>query len=192
MRSRWQVLGLVLAVFMTARPVFAEAVPGKNQALLLLRILAYDHNLASRTDNKKVTIVVVYKSGSSDSDDTSNDVAGAIRDISKSTTIANNSIQVVRMAYSDKTFDADVAKAKAAALYIAPGLGDNLATITTTTQNRKLLSFTGTQDLVASGVAVGFSLDDGKPTILVNLPASRNEGADLDVALLRVAKIVKK
>jgi hypothetical protein len=34
--------------------------------------------------------------------------------------------------------------------------------------------------------------DGGKPVISVNIPAAKNEGADLDVALLRVAKIVKK
>jgi len=192
MSNGWRFLGLILAVAVAARDASADAVPGKNQALLLLRILAYDHNLSNRTDNKHVTIVVLYKSGNSDSDDTSSEVAGAIKDISKSTTIANNAIQVVRIAYSDKTFDADIARTKAAALYVASGLGDSLGTITSTTQNRKLLSFTGNQEYVASGVSVGFSLDDGKPTILVNIPASRNEGADLDVALLRVAKIVKK
>ena len=192
MHFGWRFLGLIFVVALFARTAAADTVPGKNQALLMLRILAYDHNLANRTDNKRVTIVVLYKSGNSDSDDVSNDVTGAIRDISKSTTIANNAISVVRLAYSDKTFDADIARTKAAALYVAPGLGDSLGTITSTTQSRKLLSFTGNQDYVAAGVAVGFSLDDGKPTILVNIPASRSEGADLDVALLRVAKIVKK
>jgi len=192
MHFGWRFLGLIFAVALFARTAAADTVPGKNQALLMLRILAYDHNLANRADNKRVTIIVLYKAGNSDSDDASNDVTGAIRDISKSTTIANNAISVVRLVYSDKTFDADVARTKAAALYVAPGLGDSLGTITSTTQSRKLLSFTGNQDYVASGVAVGFSLDDGKPTILVNIPASRNEGADLDVALLRVAKIVKK
>jgi hypothetical protein len=192
MQRGLSLLGLILAIVMFAQPVFADAVPGKNQALLLLRILAYDHNLPNRTDNKKVTIVVLYKSGSSDSDDTANEVTNAIRDIGKSTTIANSSIQVVRLAYSDKTFDGDVARTHAAALYVSPGLGDALGTITSTTQSRKLLSFSGSQDYVSSGVSVGFSLDDGKPTILVNIPASRNEGADLDVALLRMAKIVKK
>src|SRR6476661_7826458 len=128
-------LGLIFVVALFARTAAADTVPGKNQALLMLRILAYDHNLANRADNKRVTIIVLYKAGNSDSDDVSNDITGAIRDISKSTTIANNAISVVRLVYSDKTFDADVARAKAAALYVAPGLGDSLGTITSTTQN---------------------------------------------------------
>ena len=58
-------------------------------------------------------------------------------------------------------------------------------------RERKLLTFTGSADYVVT-LAVGFALYDSKPTILVNIPASRAEGADLDPALLRVAKIIKK
>lgn len=177
---------------LVARTASADTVPAKNQALLLLRILAYDHNLANRTDNRKVTVVVVSKAGNSDSDDAASDVTNAIRDIARSTTIANNSIQVVRIVYSDKTFDADIARARAAAIYVSSGLGDSISSIIATTQSRKLLSFAGNQDFVSSGISIGFTLEDGKPEILVNLPSSRNEGADLDVALLRVAKIVRK
>lgn len=183
---------LVWLVLVLSGPAWAESVPTKSQALLLLRILAYDHNLASRTDNKTVTIVIVSKTGSSESDDAAAELAGVIREIAKSTTIANNTIQVARLAYSDKTFDADVARYKPAAVYVAPALGDAVATITATTQSRKLLSFTGMGDAVNAGISVGFALDDGRPQILINLPSSRREGADLDVALLKAAKIVKK
>jgi hypothetical protein len=191
MQRGWRI-GLVLTVLLLTGSAWADAVPAKNQALLLLRILAYDHNLANRTSAGHVTIVIVYKAGNSDSEDAANGMGGIVGDIAKSTTIAKNTISVVRLAYSDKTFDGEISRAHAAALYVAPGLGDSIGAITTTTQGRKLLSFSGVADYVASGIAVGFALDDGKPEILVNLPASRSEGADLDVALLRVAKIVKK
>ena len=187
----WRTLVLLVLVLGT-RVAIADPVPTKNQALLLLRILAYDHNLGSRADNKTITILIVSKAGNSDSDDVANELAAVIREIAKSTTLANNTIQVARLAYNDKTFDADVAHYKAAALYLAPGLADNIGTIVATTQSRKLLSFTGIGDWVGLGVSVAFSLDDGRPQILVNVPASRREGADLDAALLKAAKIVKK
>jgi hypothetical protein len=179
----------VLAFGGTAR---ADSVPIKNQALLLLRILAYDHNLGGRTDSNKVTIVIVSKAGNSDSDQVASELASVIRDIAKSTTIANNAIRVARVSFSDKTFDSDLASQKGAALYVAPGLGDSVHAITGATQSRKLLSFGGSEDYVTAGIAVGFVLDDTRPQILVNLPSSRREGADLDVALLKAAKIVKK
>jgi uncharacterized protein DUF4154 len=187
----WRTL-VLLALVLGARVAIADSVPTKSQALLLLRILAYDHNLGSRADGKTVTILIVSKAGNSDSDDVANELAGVIREIAKSTTLANNTIQIARLAFNEKTFDADVSRYKAAALYLAPGLGDGVGTIVATTQSRKLLSFTGTSDWVGLGVSVGFALDDGRPEILVNLPASRREGADLDAALLKAAKIVRR
>jgi len=183
---------LLLVLGLTGTPAAAEPLPAKNQALLLLRILAYDHKLADRVDAKKVTIYVVHKSGASESEDPANEMIGVLRDIAKSTKLAGNTIQVVKVAYNEKTFDADIAKVKAAALWVAPSLGDSLAPISAVTTKRKLLSFTGVPEYVNAGLSVGFSNDGGKPIISVNIPASKNEGADLDVALLRVAKIVKK
>jgi hypothetical protein len=188
---RWGLaLGLILVL--TSGIAIADPLPSKNQALLLLRILAYDHKLADRVDNKKVTIYVVHKNGAAESEDPANEMVGVLREIGKSTKLAGNTIQVVKLAFNDKTFADDVAKVKAAALYVSPSLGDSLATIMAVTTKRKLLSFTGVSEYVNAGLSVGFANADGKPVISVNLPASRNEGADLDVALLRVAKIVKK
>ena len=189
---RWGlVIGLALLV-LTSRVAAGEPPPSKNQALLLLRILAYDHKLADRVEGKKVTIYVVHKSGASESENPANEMITTLRAIAKSTKLAGNSIDVIKIAYNKDSFDADVGRVKAAALYVAPNLGDSLGTIIAATSKRKLLSFTGVAEYVNAGISVGFSSADGKPLILVNLRASRSEGADLDVELLRVAKIVKK
>lgn len=184
-------LGLVLLVLTGGRAV-AEPLPSKNQALLLLRILAYDHKLADRVVDKKVTIYVVHKSGASESEEPANEMVGTLREIGKSTKLAGNAIQVVKLAYNKDTFDADVGRVRAAALYVSPSLGDVLSPISAVAAKRKLLTFTGVPEYVPAGLSVGFSNENGKPVISVNIPASKNEGADLDVALLRVAKIVKK
>jgi uncharacterized protein DUF4154 len=189
---RWGLApGLALLV-MAGGVAIAEPLPSKNQALLLLRILAYDHKLGERVDGKKVTIYVVHKSSAAESEGPANEMITVLREVAKSTKLAGNSIQVVKLAYNKDTFDADLGKLKAAALYVSPSLGDSLGPIMAATAKRKLLSFTGVVEYVNAGISVGFSSTDGKPVIAVNLPASRNEGADLDVALLRVAKIVKK
>lgn len=181
----WVVVGLVVAVL--GGRATADALPAKNQALLLLRILAYDHNIANRVDNKKVTILVISKT---DSDSAAADMTSVLKEIAKSTKLSGNSIQVSRVTFDEKSFD--LSKVKAAAIYVAPGLGDNIAAITGGSQKNKMLSFTGSPEFVTSGVSVGFGNDSGKPVIWVNIPAAKSEGADLDVALLRVAKIVKK
>src|SRR5690349_4014315 len=105
------VLGLLLLVLTGGRAV-AEPLPSKNQALLLLRILAYDHKLGDRVVDKKVTIYVVHKSGASESEDPANEMVGVLRDIAKSTKLAGNTIQVVKVTYNKDTFDADVGRMK--------------------------------------------------------------------------------
>jgi hypothetical protein len=184
-------IGLCLLA-LTTQVAVGDPLPSKNQALLLLRILAYDHKLADRVDGKKVTIYVVHRSGAAESENPATEVVAALREIAKSTKLAGNTIQVVKVAFNPKTVDVDLAKGKAAALYVAPGLGDSLAPIMALTAKRKLLSFTPVPEYVNAGLSVGLSNADGKPVVSVNLAASRSEGAELDVALLRVAKIIKK
>jgi hypothetical protein len=189
---RWGIaIGLAVLV-LTGRVAVADPLPSKNQALLLLRILAYDHKLGERVVDKRVTIYVLHKTGAAESEDAANEMVGRLRDIAKSTKLAGNTIQVFKLAYNKDTFEADVGRVKAAALYVAPSLGDTLSPIAAVTGKRKLLTFTGVPEYVNAGLSIGFSNDDGKPVISVNIPASKSEGADLDVALLRVAKIVKK
>ncbi|HEY5922672.1 MAG TPA: YfiR family protein [Kofleriaceae bacterium] len=190
MRSRFAIGLLVLVL--TGRTAVAEPLPSKNQALLLLRILAYDHKLAERVESKRVTIYVVHKSATAESEDPANEMVGVLREIAKSTKLAGNAIQIVKIAYNKDSIDGDLGKVKGAAVYVAPNLGDSLGPIMAATAKRKLLSFTGVVEYVNAGISVGFSNANGKPVISINLPASKNEGADLDVALLRVAKIVKK
>ncbi len=189
---RWAVVIGLLLLVLTGGRAMAEPLPSKNQALLLLRILAYDHKLADRVANKRVTIYVVHKSGAAESEDPATEMVGVLREIAKSTKLAGNAIQIVKLAYNKDTFDGDVGRIKAAALYVSPSLGDSLPAIAAVASKRKLLTFTGMPEYVVAGLSVGFSTDNGKPVISINIPASKNEGADLDVALLRAAKIVKK
>jgi hypothetical protein len=185
------ILALSVAFLAGGSLAYADGASSKTDALLLLRILAYDHNLPSRIDAKKVTIFVVHRTGG-DSEDAATTMANVVRDIAKSTKIAGNSIIVQKLAYNDKTFDTDLGRTRVAAIWLAPGLADAVSTITASTMRRRLLSFSSTVDYVPAGVAIGLGSERGKPVISVNLPASRREGADLDAALLKAAKIVKK
>lgn len=192
MRVRWYAGLLSIVLCAAAGRASADPVPARNQALLVMRILAYDHNLASRIDKKTVTIVVLYKPGVTESEEAAADVTAQVREIAKSTTVANNAIQVIRVPFAEKTFVGDLERIRAGAIYVTPGLAEHLGAVTMLTKQRKLLSFTGSVEYVSSGISVGFALQDKKPTVLVNLPASKGEGANLDPAFLRVAKIVKK
>src|SRR4051812_21791431 len=102
------VFGLLLLLALAGHAA-AEPLPSKNQALLLLRILAYDHNLATRVDNKKVTVIILYKAVT-DSQTPAAELGDSLKEISKSTKIAGNAIQVVTLPYDEKNFATDIGK----------------------------------------------------------------------------------
>ena len=65
------------------------------------------------------------------------------------------------------------------------------STISATARDKQVLSFTGNEAAVTAGLSIGFVARGGKPAVLVNLPAAKAAGADLDAALLRVAEVIR-
>ncbi len=82
-----------------------------------------------------------------------------------------------------------VAEAGCDVLYVAPLRAVGIRTITAVSRARGLLTLTGVADYVEAGLAVGVGLRGDRPEILVNVAASRAEGADFSAQLLRLARI---
>jgi hypothetical protein len=185
---------LLLGLVLGAARAHAEHLPAKNQAPLLLRILAYDDNLGKRAEPKVVTVLVVYKKDSADSESSARGIHAALQELARTTSVGGRPVQALLVPYVAKTFDADTAKGKVgkvAGVYLSSGLDDALKAIVKITRSRSMLSFTGTE---AYGSMLGLVLTvrDGKSAILVNLPVAKEEGAQLHAALLRAAKEVKR
>jgi len=60
------------------------------------------------------------------------------------------------------------------------------------TRSNKILSITGTPDLVAKGVSLGLGASGGKPKILLNMPASKYEGVNWNPAIFKISVIFRK
>jgi hypothetical protein len=74
-------------------------------------------------------------------------------------------------------------------LYVCPGLQSELPAIIQVSRRRQVLSIGSLPELVERGLALGvFPLED-RPTIVVNLSASRAEGVEFSSDLLRLAKV---
>ena len=59
------------------------------------------------------------------------------------------------------------------------------------TRRLKVITMASRQDYVQRGLSLGVFAIDGKPTILVNLAASKAEGAAFGSDLLRLAKVIR-
>ena len=80
---------------------------------------------------------------------------------------------------------------KPTAVYFCPGLDRDVAEALKVTRSKSIRTLTGSRAYVKAGIAIGIINVQDKPKLLVNLPASRAEGAKLDSAILRVAEVIR-
>ncbi len=76
-------------------------------------------------------------------------------------------------------------------LYVGADLGGDAAPILAAAQARKIPTVTLSRAQFQAGGTLGIVVKDGKPHILVNLPAARTAGMDLDPKLLQLSEVVR-
>jgi hypothetical protein len=175
-------------------PAAASAEPSATgkQALVLVRVLAYDR-LVGRRAGKQVVIGVVRADGDPASRRAASDMAAALRSVSKGMTVAGKRVNVVEIAagelLGDRLRDLEVT-----AVYLAPGLDRELDRIAAAARAHPCLTFSDHPSYLRRGLAVALGTDDAKRriTISVDLVAARAQGAQLPAELLRVAEVVRR
>jgi hypothetical protein len=178
-RSPWLASCLVVAL---AAPALAATLPPQQQALVILRTLAYDRNLKARA-GAKVTVALLT------GDVPCAAVKSALEESGRELSVSGLPVRVISVAWGDGAA-ATLAAEKPVAVYVCPGLDAAVATITGYTRQNRVLSFSGSPEDVDNGVAIGVIGRGDKAAVLVNLAAARAEGAQLDSALLRVAEVI--
>lgn len=193
MRRRRPLLPLrwlwLLGVLLIARPVAAQ-VPADDQARILVRALAYDANLKTRAgDALRIAVLCNAKSASSRS--AADGIVGAFRKLSNFT-VQGLAVQVQRIDYENEAaLTAAIESGRIGALYVGPGLDSAHAAIRGVSRARRIITMAGDEAAITGGLALGVVAIDNLPKIIVNLPASREEGAAFSGELLRLAKVLK-
>ncbi len=189
-------LGLALAPAALAAspdqppPAAAAVVAPDRQVLVLVRALAYDGNLKARAGGE-VTVGVLARGGHGDSEQMAEAISRALHALG-ATKVQGLPIRTIKLGYSTPAALAAAVRAEGVdALYVCPGLEADLPGILEVTRAAKVLSMAGSQEQLARGASVGVFPQEGKPTVFVNLPASRAEGAEFSSDLLRFAKVIK-
>ena len=177
----------------TARPAAAagDELPPRNQALLLLRVLAYDRNLAHRS-GAAVTVAVLFKPGDKASEAHRASLLAAFEEVSRDVVVAGLPVKVEAVPYRDAAdFAARLDTLRPALAYVDLALLRAVPDIVKATRRRGVLTADGSRSLVEAGLAVAVVAQAGRAGLIVNLKASRQEGADLDAALLAVSDVIR-
>jgi hypothetical protein len=174
-------LGLALGGIASPAAAQQVAVPVEIQVPLLLKILAFNRSLADAADTLVVGIVFQHRNRAS---------AAIGEEVRGLLAAAARPIRVVAIDL-DETRDlrGTLLRESVRVVYVAPLQAVSVSTVTEATRGERVVSLTGVPRYVEQGLAVGIDLSDSRPRIVINLAASRAEGADFSAELLKLARL---
>lgn len=177
-----------LLLSLVAGSAIAARLPIDQCAPILIRALAYDRDLRKRAGDS-VMLAVLYNPASGSSVSEANSALTAFKAL-ESLTVQGLRFRAVRLPYGPD-LSAKLAEDGIDAVFIVEGLSSELSALTEVTRRRKVVTLTTEEADIRRGAAIGVVLASGKPTLMVNLPASSAEGAQLSSDLLRIAKVIR-
>ena len=177
-----------LAVLLAVRPGDGRAeVPAAKQALIVLRVLAYDHALAERAGS--VVRVAVVHGESAQSLRCASSMRAAFDKLVGHAVINGRPLAVQSVSAREMLAGA-VERNGAAVVYVCSGAGTDVAGIARAARGAGALSFTDPPSYVDRGLAIALHEGNDRVAISVNLTAARAEGARLAGQFLKLSKVV--
>lgn len=191
-------LGLALALAVPARPATA-APPGagagdgalapRHQALLLLRVLAYDRALRER-DDRRATVALAVRPGDAAGEAQASALTEAVEAAAREFTVAGLPARAVVVGAERGRLVGRLREARASVVVLLGAAAADPQEGCQAAREARVLSAAGSRAAVEACVALGLIADGGKARVLVNLRGAKAEGADLDSALLAFAQLV--
>jgi YfiR/HmsC-like len=180
---------LALLVGTAGAPPAAAEVPAEKQAIILLRILAYDHALAERA-GAAVRLAVVHGESAA-----ALACAGRMRSaldrLVDRVVVPGKRFQVETMSAAEVSGQA-LARGGFSVLYMCSGGDAHVSAVVKAARLAQVLTFTDQLHYLARGLSIALSDDRARVGISVNLIAARAEGARLAGQFLRLSKVVAR
>jgi hypothetical protein len=181
---------LVVIACLWPRVSRADQVAPDKQAVILARALAYDDNLRGRAGDSLV-IAIVFKPGAGASESAADGMVRAFKAL-EGVKVQNLPMRVVKLPYGGKdALHVAVAGQGIDAFYVCPGLEGDQGGIREESRRDHVLTIASREEQLMAGLSLGVFLFDGKTTITVNLPSSKEEGAAFSSELLRLARVIR-
>jgi hypothetical protein len=157
-------------------------VPVETQVPILLKILTFDRAITARPADRLV-IGIIFQGRNRISSEIGEQVLRQLK-------ASAPAVRVVPIDL-DRTDDlvAALVRDSVQVLYVAPLQAVAIPTLSKATRERQVLSYTGVPRYVEQGLAVGLDVNGLRPQIVINLEASRAEGAVFSAQLLKLVRL---
>jgi hypothetical protein len=167
-----------------------DIVPPSRQAVIVMRALAYDANLKSRAGDT-INIAVLHKRGHLGSERMAGTMAKAFG-VLEATQVSGLPILVTRFPFTGgEALKKSISVGGIDLIYVCEGLEGELTAIMEITRQMKVLTVGSKEEHVTKGLSLGVLEMEEKCVILLNLPASRQEGGAFAADLLRLARVIR-
>ncbi|MBI2505298.1 MAG: DUF4154 domain-containing protein [Candidatus Latescibacteria bacterium] len=163
--------------------------PVDRQAAILLKALAYDRNLETRS-GERVSIAVLYQEGEGTALEAA-ELAEAFKIAGKD---GIKGLPVTAQALAFTSIEALLKQIDTYTLnvfYIHTSLTTALSSVEQVTRSRRIISLGATRRMVEQGLALGIYSSHGVPRLALNARAGMVEGLDLDPAIILVATVIE-
>lgn len=184
-----KIIALTAALVIGLSPILstAQGIPLKLQAAIFQKVLAYDSGLATRSTGGVIVTIVLDSN-------TSKQKADILKDfrILKQAAIQGKGVTLKALVFNEQSFSGDVAQLGGNILYLPKGSrSKTVASVIKLGRDQVIPVLAGDEKIVKKGAAVGLAVISGKPKILVNFDASKQQGMKLSAKLLQLAKVIR-
>ncbi len=189
--GRGLVLGIVVLTLLMSGgdSAYSQIVPETKQVPIFFKLLTYDRSIWE-APNPRLKIGILHRRNHEASQDNLEAIVEALGQSSKKT-INNVEFSYLVISWSDEVeLDEILNQANVDILYVTSGHDEMIDNIVNHTRRQKILTLSGSRDVVEAGLSVGLDLVDGRPQIEVNLSALEAEGHRLDYRVLRLCRVV--
>jgi len=160
-----------------------------RRAVIVLRILAYDRALATRSPGSEVIVFIV--AGPDRRGRTERELWQAGFALLPNVKVGGRPVRAVAVDYDDAAkLDALAARQHPAAMIVTEGLGGAARALRDVAAARQVIAVSLREAEVRDGYAIGLVAGDKRDEIAINLEAARAEGARFGAGLLQLARIV--
>lgn len=165
------------------------AVPVAVQVPLFVKILSFDRNRVAQPSGP-IVMGVLYQSKFRASANVADEVRRAAGRLSAAG--IGGTLRVIALDLDDTSdLGSALSRLHLTVLYVSPLRAVDLESVAAATRKARILTLTGVPRYVAAGLSIGIDVKGERPDIVINLPAAKAEGADLDAQLLKLARVIQ-
>ena len=179
-RSRW--CSLLTALTILWADVARADISESRRAQLIIKALSYDRAIKTRA--KATVNLAVLTNGSGCEDE-----VAALNDAARNARVDGLPLKVATQVWSEDiaAVEAALTAANVTAAFVCPGTRGRISAIVATARKLDILTFAGSEADVRAGISIGVVARGSRPVLMVNMSAVKEEGVDLDSALMRFA-----